>query len=484
MKSRFTLFCFLFISIFSQHVFGQQETMTRSEMMRDVNFLMRYITYVHPTVGVNIEIENVVKWRGEIKNMLPAEANRVQFLSIIDPIIDSLKCGHTGFLPDQSMFEESTPGDKTGFVPLKVKQIEDKVIITQNLSSDSIRIVEGYELHSINGIEIVDILEQLKRLHIGSDGNNRTGEAYFSALLLPYAFKMFFGVPDTFNIEVQDLDVDTTHIVTFEAPTLTEIRKHHAYRYKEKENSDESVALEVLPEGDVAVLTIKSFIGYDPFQILYKSKLKECFAELESKRVKKLIIDLRGNRGGSLRNCQKMLGYVLKEKQNFVKEASINPQYAEMPVLPAYEFRFKLSGIKKHENRWELKSWSRKKIKPHRKYGYAGDVVLMTDAGSFSAAAIFASIFKSSGRGKIVGSESGGSYYQTFAGFTEKIVLPNSRIKVNIPFIRFVHNVDESLQDINQGVIPDIEIPTTLDDYFLGLDPQLDQAIKLLNQSK
>jgi hypothetical protein len=416
----------------------------------------------------------------EVKENLPQEADKVQFLSLIEPLIDSLKCGHTTFLLDEVGFSERVSGTVNGFLPIRVKEIEDKIIITQNLSEDTINIQDGFELLEINSTDISEVLDQIGRLHIGSDGNNQTGEAYYSAFLLPFAYKMFFGEQDTFDLTLKNLQADTMAHTRFASPSLYDIRSNYQNRY-DGSSPDETIELEIMEDKKIGILSVHAFSGYDPFQILFKARLKETFTQLADEKIEKLIIDVRGNRGGSIRNCQVLLGYLLPAKRSFFKEASINPSYDQVEIEPAYKLKFNLNGIRKHPNRLELKRWGKKLIKP-KKYVFDGDVILMTDAGSFSAASIFSSIIKSSNRAQIIGSESGGSYFQTFAGFTKKVTLPNSKLKLNIPFVRFVHEVDESRQALDHGVIPDVEIPTKMEDYFNEVDPQLEYAKEKLSK--
>jgi hypothetical protein len=474
---------FLFILTFGAIGQETENTLNKDEMEKDLSFMVDYVLKLHPTIGVNIKQETYEEWVKQIQQQLPQKADKVQFLSIIEPLIDSLKCGHTTFLLDEFGFTESVSGDVPGFLPLRVTEIEHKIIISQNLSEDSLHIQEGFELLKINGTEIGEVLDQIGRLHIGSDGNNKTGEAYYSAFLLPFGYKMFFGEPDTFSLELRDLQADSLSYAAFPAPSLGSIRTHYQTRYKDA-TPKETVELEILKEDRLAVLSVHAFSGYDPFQILFKARLKEIFVQLSNEKIDKLIIDVRGNRGGSIRNCQKLLGYLLLEKRSFFKEASLNPSYHLTDIEPAFKLKFSLNGIRTHSDRLELKSWGKKSIKPHRKYNFDGKMILVTDAGSFSAAAIFSSIIKSTQRAQLIGSESGGSYFQTFAGFTKKITLPNSQLKLNIPMVRFVHSVDENLQPLDKGVMPDVEILTTIKDYFNKIDPQMDYAKGLLKGNK
>ena len=59
---------------------------------------------------------------------------------------------------------------------------------------------------------------------------------------------------------------------------------------------------------------------------------------------------------------------------------------------------------------------------------------MITNGGSFSVTADFASLFHNENRGIIVGEETGGGYEGNTSGFSKILVLPNSKLRANLRF--------------------------------------------------
>jgi hypothetical protein len=69
-------------------------------------------------------------------------------------------------------------------------------------------------------------------------------------------------------------------------------------------------------------------------------------------------------------------------------------------------------------------------------YAFRGSVVLLTDGGTFSAAAYFTALFGQYKRGDILGAPTAGSIRQITAGHLLNYELPNTRIRVTVPLAK------------------------------------------------
>lgn len=105
----------------------------------------------------------------------------------------------------------------------------------------------------------------------------------------------------------------------------------------------------------------------------------------------------------------------------------------------------------------------------------AGRVVLLIDASAFSTSSEFASIFKSSRRGLIVGEESGNAF-QGDSGAPVSLVLPNSGITADIPLVEYRLAV-QPLQPLDRGVLPDCAFDRQWEETFTGNDSMLPEAL-------
>ena len=63
------------------------------------------------------------------------------------------------------------------------------------------------------------------------------------------------------------------------------------------------------------------------------------------------------------------------------------------------------------------------------------------------------------------GKETGGGYLGNTSGYSQELVLPNSKIEIDIPALQFVMNVKPKLP-FGSGVEPDYEVIPTFEQYI------------------
>jgi carboxyl-terminal processing protease len=103
---------------------------------------------------------------------------------------------------------------------------------------------------------------------------------------------------------------------------------------------------------------------------------------------------------------------------------------------------------------------------------YKGKVYVLIDSGSFSCAEIFASAFKESGRGTVIGQKSGGQVL-----FSRTNGLSNN-LNVQIPIWDYRSIKGNRLE--GEGVKPDIEVPLSVDEFARQKDKTYEEISKLL----
>ncbi len=173
---------------------------------------------------------------------------------------------------------------------------------------------------------------------------------------------------------------------------------------------------------------------------------------------KGLILDLRGNGGGSTRYGWDILSYLsdkpLKPTAAFYRE---NP-LLDLVQSPAPSIRWRASPSRDYD--------------AGRKQIYSGPVVMLIDALSFSAAEDTAAAYKLMKRGAIIGMPSGGSTGQPYmfslpGGGTARICVKRDTYPDGSNFV-------------GVGVIPDIAAALTWDDVRQGRDSVMETAVKKL----
>lgn len=156
--------------------------------------------------------------------------------------------------------------------------------------------------------------------------------------------------------------------------------------------------------------------------------VRELLAELKQKDVEGVIIDLRNNGGGSLREVVRMVGLF-------------------MPMAPVVQIRMASGEV--HVRGATSKGAF-----------YKGPLAVMVNRLSASASEIFAAAIQDYGRGLIVGS-------RTFGKGTVQVLLPlDSSGRIKLTQAKFYRVTGASTQQ--RGVVPDITFPSAIDPQEIG----------------
>lgn len=238
-------------------------------------------------------------------------------------------------------------------------------------------------------------------------------------------------------------------IIPSEAMVDTDTKELSIVRDKVKleDQAADSATLKLKRDGSdkhIGVIEIPTF--YADFQAMqqgdpnYKSTtrdVRKLITELQQQQsLDGLVIDLRGNGGGSLDEANRLTGLFIDEG-------------------PTVQIRGANDRIETLED-------------PDPRLFYDGPLIVLVDRLSASASEIFAGAIQDYGRGIIMGS-------QTFGKGTVQSVRPLNHGQLKITQAKFYRISGASTQ--HKGVIPDILIPEIVDRTKVGED-SLDHALK------
>lgn len=105
---------------------------------------------------------------------------------------------------------------------------------------------------------------------------------------------------------------------------------------------------------------------------------------------------------------------------------------------------------------------------------FQGQVFLITSGETFSAGGVFAALFEHNDLGTIVGRETGGRVY--LMSDYVPVVLPNSRLTYLVPTAKFI----VSDENPDRGVMPDIPVALTAEDYANDVDRDMERVVELI----
>jgi len=488
------------------------------KLRKDVDFAYSKLQKLHPALYWYVSKETLDFKFDSLKTTFTKPLTSYEFYTKITPVINEVRQGHLGVRPMKKLLSkrESKELKKKGTNPLlqfDFLVFDGKLFVGKNKSIDS-TIAVGSEIISIDGNATKDLLTKHQKL-ITSDGFNTTffrhhlARSFANYYLyenkikdsLLYRFKFKEAVK---NVWIKRKKAD--QIVASSQDSAKKKRskvdkkkrklvKKERKRYNDIHGFDEQTKtfqrnLSFLEkDSSVAVLKIKSFAIGD-----FKTFYDQTFNKISEKKATTLLLDLRGNPGGRLREIAKLYAFVADSTTAFADKSevvsktsllkrdyfsgSLGKKALQSLAYPFYAgFMYLL--VEKSGGKYYF-AGSESRIKPLQENRFKGRMYVLIDGGSFSASSILSSNLKGSGRATFVGEETGGAFNGTVAGQMPVVELPNSRVKMRVGLMKIAPHY--KTEEMGRGIHPDIEIIPTLDDKINGNDPEMNWILENIKQ--
>jgi len=413
-------------------------------LKQDLTVFRDSLQKLHPGLYRYQNKESLTKKFDSCYATLNEQMTVIEYYKVISFFISAIEDGHTScFLPREAV--KYILNDK--IFPFQLRFIYNEAYIP----CETKIFPSATELISIDGELIGKIKEKLFR-YLPSDGRIQT-EKYWEMnngdnpfFILYY---LIYGKKSSFNVRYK------TKTGKIESTVLKADNFKNLECFPKLVDFDKYLHLDY-PQANTAILTIKTFNE----DFLKKSNedfanfLKVSFQEINQKGIKTLIIDLRDNGGG-----QDVFGSLL---------------YSYLTDKP-FSYYASLESVSKKFTATDHPNLAIQKPKENN---FKNTVLFLINGKSFSTTAEFCAIAKSNKRGKFIGEETGGGYYGNTSGERTTIILPNSKIKINIPLTKYVMAVKKAKYK-DRGIIPEYTISPTIDDIIHSKDVQLSAALKL-----
>lgn len=423
-----------------------------------------FYRYQSPAI-VDLKIDSILR-------TIQTPMTALEVLRLVKPVIADIGCLHTGV----SLLEdvEEKLNQIPNCLPFLLHFDENKSYVSTTYKADS-AIEVGMEILGINGRKMTSIRNQLMQ-NIPMDGHIESGKL----LLLQYRFPLWYRsmVEDTtvFSIEVKTPkgEVETLKV----EGVLASVFPTYEQVVTDK--------LELVIHANTAILTIPSFSKsyHRRNGQKMKKEIKAFFKQIHQENISNLIVDLRGNTGGSDSNAADFTSYFFDSPFRYWDRIEVAEPIAHDIKGAARLF---YSKPKQQDSiwLWQKSAWFTKEFdfyetqKP-AKYAFSGQTFVLTDGLCMSSCADVAAILKHNRKAIFIGGETGGGYQGNTSGLIPEEPL-ECGISVSVPLLKYFNAVNPDV-NIGRGTIPDFAVSPNWEHTLEGKDVVLEKALKLVNE--
>ncbi len=479
----------------SKSSFFPKQKYSLSQVQKDYTVYQAILEKHHPGLYWYTSKDSMDYYFNWGQQQLKDSMTEPEFRKVLTYVTAKINCGHTTVRPSKSWSKYSDTVRLGKMFPLSMKVWDDAMVVTANLNRRDSILKRGTVILKINGRTKESITDTLFD-YISTDGYNRThkfqtlsNRGFFGSL-----YTSLFGLSEKYTIEYKggNGQTKTISIPVYNPATDTANRigtrplRPAAAMPSKGERKRQLIntvrLLKIDSANHTAMMDLSSF-GRD---YGLKRFFHNSFRALQKNKISHLIIDVRGNGGGSVANSTLISRYLstrqfkVSDSLYAIKKGSQYQQYIKNHFWNKLFITFFTK--KKKDGNYHFGYFERHYFKPKHSNHYNGKVYILTGGNSFSATTLFVSAVIKQENITVIGEETGGGAYGNSAWVIPDATLPETGVRFRLPLFRLV--IDKNTPKIGRGVQPEILSLPTIDDVKRGADYKLDKAMELIKKDK
>lgn len=418
------------------------------------------------------------------------------FRKLLSFVTSKINCGHTSVRPSRAWNKYIDTVKLAKIFPLSLKLWPDTMVISINLNRRDSILKRGAVITKINGNISPAIVDTMFN-YISSDGYNQThkyqtlsNRGYFGAL-----YTSLYGLSEKYIIEYKDSTgiTKTITVPVYNPATDTPTRRvgsrliknmppQPSKKERKEQQLNNSRLLRIDSVNHTAMMTLSTFAkGYG-----LKKFFGNSFRALQKNKIGHLIIDVRGNGGGSVGNSTLISRYMAKQSFKIgdslyaVQKKGTGDKYIQNHFWN--RLFISLLTKKRSDGNYHFGYFERHYFKPKKQNHFDGKVYIVTGGNSFSATTLFTSCLIKQENVIVVGEETGGGSYGNSAWLIPDVTLPETGIRFRLPLFRLV--IDKNAPKTGRGILPEVESKPTVDAIIRNADFKVEKVMELINKDK
>ena len=491
------VFCLLSMAFLSscsvsRSSFNPSKKYSPEQLNKDYSVFRGALEESHPGVywyTPKDEMDNYFDWgKNQIKDSLDEE----DFRKVLSYVISKINCGHTVTRSSKAFMKyRDTTINKIFPLSLKIwpgaSFADDTATVAANLFRKDSILTRGVVVKKIDHQPISTILDTLCQ-YISSDGHNMTHK--YQALSnrggFGAAFTSIFGQKENYFIDYLGSDgIEKTATIPSYNPRADSVNRIAISRFAKTTRAERKKQI-TLATRNLRVDSINrvAFMDLGSFgrSLKLKSFFRTSFKEMRHKGTKDLVVDVRGNGGGSVTNSTFLTKFIVDRKFKVADTLYANTRNSRYKkYIDGYFFNrlFMLfMTSKKKDGKYHFGYFERHYFKPKKKNRFEGNVYILTGGNSFSATTLFTQTVKPQDNVFVVGEETGGGAYGNTAWLIPDLTLPETGIRFRLPLFRLV--IDKNIPKDGRGVQPEVIAVPTTEAIRRGADYKMDKVMELI----
>jgi len=485
--------CVLFIVLLtgcslSKSSFNPAKKYSPSQLQKDYSIFRGALEETHPGLywyTPKEKMDAYFQWGQEkIKDSLNEEG----FRKILSYVIAKINCGHTVVRSSKaySKYQDTT---RLKIFPLSLKLWDSTAAVAANLNRKDSVLKRGAVIKEINHQSVPTILDTLFK-YISSDGYNLTHKYQTLSNRGGFgsAYTSVFGLKENYYVDYVDSSGEEKNITVLPYDPRTDtVNRAAIARFakipreeRKRQLLQSSRSLSFDSTRQVAFMDLGSFAR----GLKLKRFFRQSFKSIHKSKAKNLVIDVRGNGGGSVTNSTVLSKFIADKKFKVADSLyayTRNSHYKNYIENYFFNRLFMLMVTKrKSDGRFHFGYFERHYFNPKTKNHFDGTVYILTGGNSFSATTLFAQSVKEQQNVIVVGEETGGGAYGNTAWLIPDVTLPNTGVRFRLPLFRLV--INKNIPKDGKGVQPEIEVKPTVEAIRRGLDFKAEKVKALIKE--
>jgi C-terminal processing protease CtpA/Prc len=473
--------------------FSPNKKYSPQQIQKDYSIYQTMLEESHPGLYWYTSKDSMNEYFRKGAEQLKDSMTEPQFRKVLTWVTAKINCGHTS-VRSSKMFSKYLDTVRTKIFPLSIKVWDDTMTVAANLNSRDSILKRGTILKKINDKPVKELVDTMFN-YISTDGYNRThkyqalsNRGYFGSL-----YTALFGLSEKYKVEYIDSSGQTKSVITPAYNLATDTFNRiiirpitsvpHPSKKERKQQQMSSVRqLKIDSANHTAFMDLSSFgRGYH-----LKKFFRVSFRALKKNRTGYLIIDVRGNGGGSISNSTIISRYLtdhpfkIGDSIYAIRKKSTYGHYIQNNFFN--RFFITLVTKKRADGHYHFGYFERHYFKQKKHNHFNGNVYVLIGGNSFSATTLFASSIIKQDNVIVVGEETGGGAYGNTAWLIPDVALPETGVRFRLPLFRLV--IDKNYPKTGKGVQPEVEVKPTVDAIRRGADFKLDKVMEMIKSDK